>query len=55
MFTAILAMREVAYGVTIYSEVQELPRPKAASLWAVCVTLDPLEDAGRVEAGPAGT
>ncbi len=37
--TAILTLREDAYGVTIHSKVQELARPKAVSLGAVYVTL----------------
>jgi DNA-binding PadR family transcriptional regulator len=48
VLTAILALREDAYGVTIHSKVQELARPKAVSLGAVYVTLDRLEDKGFV-------
>jgi DNA-binding PadR family transcriptional regulator len=48
VLTAILKLREDAYGVTIHSEVQELARPKIASLGAVYVTLDRLEDKGLV-------
>jgi PadR family transcriptional regulator PadR len=48
VLTAILALRENAYGVTIHSKVQELARPKAISLGAVYVTLDRLEDKGLV-------
>ena len=48
VLTAILALREDAYGVTIHSKVEELARPKAASLGAVYVTLDRLEDKGLV-------
>jgi PadR family transcriptional regulator len=44
VLTAILTLREDAYGVTIHSKVQELARPKAVSLGAVYVTLDRLED-----------
>src|SRR5437763_13775442 len=48
VLTAILTLREEAYGVTIHSRVQELARPKTASLGAVYVTLDRLEDKGLV-------
>jgi PadR family transcriptional regulator PadR len=48
VLTAILALRDDAYGVTIHSKVQELTRPKAVSLGAVYVTLDRLEDKGLV-------
>jgi PadR family transcriptional regulator PadR len=46
--TAILTLRDDAYGVTIHSKVEELARPKAVSLGAVYVTLDRLEDKGFV-------
>jgi PadR family transcriptional regulator, regulatory protein PadR len=48
VLTAILALREDAYGVTIHSKVQDLAQPKAVSLGAVYVTLDRLEDKGLV-------
>src|SRR4029453_6481159 len=48
VLTAILSLREDAYGVTIHAKVQELARPKAVSLGAVYVTLDRLEDKGLV-------
>ena len=48
VLTAILALHDDAYGVTIHSKVQELARPKAVSLGAVYVTLDRLEDKGFV-------
>src|SRR5260370_40602208 len=48
VLTAILTLREDAYGVTIHSKVQELARSKAVSLGAVYVTLDRLEDKGLV-------
>ncbi len=48
VLTAILSLRDDAYGVTIHSKVEELARPKAASLGAVYVTLDRLEDKGFV-------
>jgi len=46
--TAILTLRDDAYGVTIHSKVEELSRPKPVSLGAVYVTLDRLEDKGLV-------
>jgi PadR family transcriptional regulator, regulatory protein PadR len=48
VLTAILILREGAYGVSIHSKVQELARPRAVSLGAVYVTLDRLEDKGLV-------
>jgi DNA-binding PadR family transcriptional regulator len=48
VLTAVLTLRDDAYGVTIHSKVEELARPKAASLGAVYVTLDRLEDKGFV-------
>jgi DNA-binding PadR family transcriptional regulator len=48
VLTAILTLREDAYGVTIHSKVQELARPRSVSLGAVYVTLDRLEDKGLV-------
>jgi PadR family transcriptional regulator PadR len=46
VLTAILSLRDDAYGVTIHQKVQELARPKAVSLGAIYVTLDRLEDKG---------
>jgi PadR family transcriptional regulator, regulatory protein PadR len=48
VLTAILALKEDAYGVSIHSKVRELARPKDVSLGAVYVTLDRLEDKGLV-------
>jgi DNA-binding PadR family transcriptional regulator len=48
VLTAILTLRDDAYGVTIHAKVEDLARPKAASLGAVYVTLDRLEDKGFV-------
>jgi DNA-binding PadR family transcriptional regulator len=48
VLTAILTLRENAYGVTIHSQVQEMAGPKTVSLGAVYVTLDRLEDKGLV-------
>jgi PadR family transcriptional regulator, regulatory protein PadR len=44
VLTAVLALRDDAYGVTIHAKVEELAHPKAVSLGAVYVTLDRLED-----------
>jgi len=52
--TAILTLRDEAYGVTIHGKVEELARPKAVSLGAVYVTLDRLEDKGLVASWLAG-
>src|SRR5258708_4826540 len=46
VLTAILSLREDAYGVTIHTKVTELAHPKSVSLGAVYVTLDRLEDKG---------
>jgi DNA-binding PadR family transcriptional regulator len=48
VLTAILSLRDDAYGVTIHAKVEELARPKSVSLGAVYVTLDRLEDKGLV-------
>lgn len=48
VMTAILTLRDDAYGVTIHAKVEELSRPKAVSLGAVYVTLDRLEDKGLI-------
>lgn len=48
VLTAILTLREDAYGVTIHSKVEELAQPKAVALGAIYVTLDRLEDKGFV-------
>jgi PadR family transcriptional regulator PadR len=48
VLTAILTLRDDAYGVTIHSKVRELAHPKPVSLGAVYVTLDRLEDKGLV-------
>lgn len=48
VLTAILTLRDNAYGVTIHAKVQELARPKEVSLGAIYVTLDRLEDKGLV-------
>ena len=48
VLTAILTLREDAYGVSIHEKVTGLARPKAVSLGAIYVTLDRLEDKGFV-------
>jgi len=48
VLTAILSLRENAYGVSIHQKVQELAAPREVSLGAVYVTLDRLEDKGMV-------
>jgi len=44
VLTAILALHDDAYGVTIHTKVAELAHPKSVSLGAIYVTLDRLED-----------
>ena len=44
VMTAILALGENAYGVTIHAQVEKLAQPKSVSLGAVYATLDRLED-----------
>jgi PadR family transcriptional regulator PadR len=48
VLTAILTLRDGAYGVTIHAKVEELAQPKEVSLGAIYVTLDRLEDKGFV-------
>jgi PadR family transcriptional regulator PadR len=48
VLTAVLSLKEDAYGVTIHEKVAALARPKSISLGAVYVTLDRLEDKGLV-------
>lgn len=48
VLTAILALRDDAYGVSTHAKVEELSRPKKVSLGAVYVTLDRLEDKGMI-------
>lgn len=48
VLTAILSLRENAYGVTIQTKVADLAQPKKISLGAIYVTLDRLEDKGFV-------
>ena len=48
VLTAILALRDEAYGVAVHAKVAELAAPKSVALGAVYVTLDRLEDKGFV-------
>ena len=48
ILTAILSLRDEAYGVTIHEKAAELAKPKKISPGAVYVTLDRLEDKGLV-------
>ena len=48
VLTAILSLGDDAYGVTIHRKVAELVEPKSASLGAVYVTLDRMEDKGLI-------
>jgi DNA-binding PadR family transcriptional regulator len=48
VLTAIITLREEAYGVTIHGRVGELAAPKRPTLGAVYVTLDRLEEKGYV-------
>ena len=46
--TAILALGEDAYGVTIHARVTQLNRPKQVTRGAVYATLDRMEDKGLI-------
>ncbi len=46
VLTAVLALGENAYGVTIHAKVEQLTRPKRVLLGAVYITLDRLEEKG---------
>ena len=48
ILTAILSLRDKAYGVSIHEKAAELAKPKKISPGAVYVTLDRLEDKGLV-------
>ncbi len=48
ILTAILSLRDEAYGVTIHKKTAELANPKKISPGAVYVTLDRLEDKGLI-------
>jgi DNA-binding PadR family transcriptional regulator len=44
VLTAILALDDNAYGVTIHAKVEDLSRPKKVTRGAVYATLDRMED-----------
>ncbi|HEX4270603.1 MAG TPA: helix-turn-helix transcriptional regulator [Rhizomicrobium sp.] len=48
VLTAILAMGDNAYGVTIHAKVEELSKPRKVARGAVYATLDRMEDKGLV-------
>jgi PadR family transcriptional regulator, regulatory protein PadR len=48
VLTAIAALADNAYGVTIHEKVTELSAPKGVSQGAIYVTLDRLEDKGLI-------
>jgi DNA-binding PadR family transcriptional regulator len=48
ILTAILSLRDKAYGVTIHEKAVQLAAPKRISMGAVYVTLDRLEDKGLI-------
>ena len=48
VLTAILSLRDEAYGISIHHKASQLAAPKKISLGAVYVTLDRLEDKGLV-------
>ena len=48
VLTAVMALRDRAYGVTIHAKVAELISPRTVALGAVYATLDRLEDKGFV-------
>ena len=49
VLTAILGLRDDAYGVSIHQRVSELSDPRRVSLGSVYVALDRLEDKGMVK------
>jgi PadR family transcriptional regulator, regulatory protein PadR len=48
VLTAILALGEDAYGVTVHAKVEELSNPRRVVMGAVYATLDRLTDKGLV-------
>src|SRR6201992_3207714 len=48
VLTAILALGEDAYGVTIHAKVEELSAPRKIARGAVYATLDRMEDKGLI-------
>jgi DNA-binding PadR family transcriptional regulator len=48
ILTALLVLRDNAYGVTIREKAEELAHPKKVAIGAVYVTLDRLEEKGLI-------
>ena len=48
VLTAVKALGDNAYGVTIHAKVEELSRPKKVTRGAVYATLDRMEDKGLI-------
>jgi PadR family transcriptional regulator PadR len=48
VLTAVLALDDNAYGVTIHAKVEELSRPRKVTRGAVYATLDRMEDKGLI-------
>ena len=48
VLTAILALGDNAYGVTIHAKVEDLSRPRKIARGAVYATLDRMEDKGLI-------
>jgi len=48
VLTAILALDDNAYGVTIHAQVEELSKPRKVARGAVYATLDRMEDKGLI-------
>src|ERR1700761_5943655 len=48
VLTAILALGDNAYGVTIHAKVEELSKPRKVARGAVYATLDRMEDKGLI-------
>jgi len=48
VLTAILALGDTAYGVTIHAKVEELSKPRKVARGAVYATLDRMEDKGLI-------
>ena len=46
VLTAVLSLKDGAYGVTIHEKVRKLAAPRVVGMGAVYVTLDRLEDKG---------
>ncbi len=48
VLTAVLALDDNAYGVTIHAKVEDLSRPRKVTRGAVYATLDRMEDKGLI-------